>query len=298
LRLIGNRGRSTGSIRIVACFPAEVDFSETSTNTIKDRVNQITVSWSSGELVTLLGRRLQLGLTILAPDRLAKLGLRSWAPEKALISPSDARRLLAAIFPPVIENGLGQPEPTFAYILRHTQLLPRHALALTNRVLARQYHDRGELGPVDPRIIPLAVAEAEREVADDILSAYATQFPLVRQILDDIGPRLGITFGYSELHHVYNQCGLSRSLPFPEFVSMSETMGIFGRCGRVSGVYQEADFQYSSQGNRLHLGPDDRIALHPVFSRYFSLPVAVNGVTNSDVSTKAVHPLGSWTALD
>ena len=40
-------------------------------------------------------------------------------------------------------NGFGQPEEPIAYIMRHTQLLPRHLIEILNEIIDRARGPRG-----------------------------------------------------------------------------------------------------------------------------------------------------------
>jgi hypothetical protein len=293
LRLIGLRLQQDRSIEVVVCFPQEVEFKDVSTNPIKDSARTVEVSWSSGELLALLGRRLHVGISLLDPRTAERLPVSPWTPESETLSSSEATDLLKMIFPEKVTNAFGQEEPTFSYIMRHTQLLPRHAIWLANAILEDQLANHGTMNHVDPLLISSAISRKEGEVAEDILAAYSERFRSIEMILEEVIPHLGLTFEWPELHKAYNRSVLRREFSIDEFVKMAETMGVFGRQVSESRRYIGADFSYAAAAGPLRLQSHDRICLHPVFAKYFRSHEAADHWDDNGHRPKAIHPRGS-----
>lgn len=293
LRLIGLRLKQDRSIEVVVCFPQEVEFKDVSTNPIKDSARTVEVSWSSRELQALLGRRLHVGISLLDPRTADRLPFTRWSPNSETLSSSQAIDLLKMVFPERVTNAFGRHEPTFSYIMRHTQLLPRHAIWLANAILEDQLAKHESLNHVDPALISSAISRKEGDVAKDILAAYSERFRSIEMILEEVIPHLGLTFEWPELHKAYNRSVLRREFSFDEFVKMAETMGVFGRQIAENDLYIEADFSYAATAGPLRLQSYDRICLHPVFAKYFRSHEAADHWNDSGHRPKAIHPRGS-----
>jgi hypothetical protein len=293
LRLIGLRLQQDRSIEVVVCFPQEVEFKDVSTNPIKDSARTVEVSWSSRELLALLGRRLHVGISLLDPGTAERLPVTRWTPDSETLSSPEAIDLLKMVFPETVINAFGEPEPTFSYIMRHTQLLPRHAIWLANAILEDQLASHGTLNHVDPALISSAINRKEGDVAEDILAAYSERFRSIEMILEEVIPHLGLTFDWPELHKAYNRSVLRREFSIDEFVKMAETMGVFGRQISDNHRYIEADFSYAAAAGPLRLQSHDRICLHPVFAKYFRSYEAADHWSENGQRLRAIHPRGS-----
>ncbi|HKE75371.1 MAG TPA: hypothetical protein VKB57_17240 [Acidimicrobiales bacterium] len=157
-RFIGGDGTlPTRAFDIRFAFPAEMwqVLARVSSNPVKDFHSTVIAHWSSRELITLVGTRLAIYCHLHQPDLLEELELPE---DPAEMSYVEGRQLIDAVLPAEVINAFGGREDAVAFLLRHTQLLPRHLIALLNQVF--------EAHAVDPRapfpVSRLAVLEGVR----------------------------------------------------------------------------------------------------------------------------------------
>ncbi|MEU3646116.1 hypothetical protein AB0E59_22220 [Lentzea sp. NPDC034063] len=225
----------------------------------------LTIYWTSRELLRLSGTRLRLFLHAHHPDELEKLQRRADLNDES--DPSIS--LLREALPPLIHSGLDIDEDPLAYLLRHTQLLPRHLIQILNSVFSRP--DRGSTPwKVTPVAVIAGTRHAERLVVQGILSAYKETFPLAAEALQRLTGRLEISFPARRLHKVYNQQGIKKltGLEFDEFLSMLFTLGALGIRFGQTGRYNKAHFQYTFDYPLVSQEETDHLCLHPLFTRY------------------------------
>ncbi|MFD4637873.1 P-loop ATPase, Sll1717 family [Lentzea sp. NPDC058436] len=225
----------------------------------------LTIYWTARELLRLSGTRLQLFLHAHHPDKLEALQRRADQNDES--DPSIA--LLRAALPPTIHSGLDIDEDPLAYLLRHTQLLPRHLIQILNSVFSRR--DRGSTPwNVTPAAVIAGTRHAERLLVHGILSAYKETFPEAADALHRLTGRLEISFPARTLHKVYNQQGIKKltRLDFDELLSMLFTLGALGIRFGQTGRYNKAHFQYTFDYPLVSQEESDHLCLHPLFTRY------------------------------
>jgi hypothetical protein len=259
------------------CLPSELfaSIQEISSNPEKDfRSNYLTIYWTARELLHLAGSRLRLYLARRHPDELADLLGR--LPQARPGSREAEVALLRATLPPVVSGDLGIEEDPVAYLLRHTQLLPRHLIQILNRV-----YGPGRHGSVPWAVTPSAVVHgthaAEELVIRGILAAHQESFPQAGKVLERLSDRLAICGRASALHKEFNRQGIRKltGMDFGEFLDMMFQLGVLGVRVDRTARYTKAEFQYTFD-SRLGAEEDtSELCTHPLFTRFLhgrSLP--------------------------
>lgn len=248
------------------CLPSELfgAIHEISANPEKDfRNNHLTIYWTASELLHLAGSRLRLYLATQHADQLGDL-LRRHPPATAS---DDA--LLRAVLPDTVRGRLGVEEDSVGYIMRHTQLLPRHLIGILNCVFTAP-----ESGSTPWEVTPAAVLRGTRTAEDlvvrGILAAHQESYPMARTALSRLSDRLGICFPASELHKVFNREGIRRStgLEFGQFLTMLFDLGVLGVKVDQTARYNEAEFQYTFDATLNAEEDVDHLCFHPLFTRF------------------------------
>ncbi|GLZ28691.1 hypothetical protein Lesp02_08810 [Lentzea sp. NBRC 105346] len=250
------------------CLPSELfdQFHEISASPEKDLQGRyVKIYWTARELLRLTGTRLQLFLRTHHPSKLEMLERKASLYDE----PIPEIALLRAALPDRIHSGLDIEEDPLAYLLRHTQLLPRHLIQILNSVFSRR--DRGSVPwEVTPAAVLSGVRHAEHELAVSILNAYQLSYPLATPALRRLTGRLDISFPASRLHKIYNQQGLKKltDLDFDDFLAMLFTLGVVGVRFDQTGRYNKAHFQYTFDYELVAQEDVDHLCLHPLFTRY------------------------------
>jgi hypothetical protein len=254
--------------RLQICLPSEL-FDQVwtiSANPEKDfRDCYLTLHWTASELLKLAGTRLRLYLETHHPDRLEKLTVRAWKIDE----PEPDTALLRAALPPLVRNGLGIAEDPVAYLLRHTQLLPRHLIAILNRVFTVS-DSAPEVGLVSADDVVAGTRAAEQLIVQSIFTAFRGTFPAAKAALRGLSDRLDICFPASQLHVVFNKQGIRKrtNLDFDEFLTVLFAIGAVGILLDKTERYYKAHFQYTFDTPLSAAEDEDWLCFHPLFTRY------------------------------
>jgi hypothetical protein len=281
-------------------FPAELwtVLESVSANPIKDFHRRVMAHWSARELITLLGNRLSIYCRLHQPDLLDADG---WAERAGALGFDEARCLVERVLPERVINGYGGQEDTVAYLVRHTQLLPRHLITILNSVWEAQWaHDPGAPLPVKPIAVVEGVHRGEQDIVRDVLASFAPVHPHARLCCERALPNLGNVVAEGELHRAYNQTGIRKEtgLEFRQLVRCLIEIGCLGRVvdAKSTSRYVVGEFEYTRAGS-LYIGADEQFCVHPVFAEAFDGLHATGRRARFPMderrSVRPVYPVGS-----
>lgn len=251
---------------IMCCLPAEIyhKFIQLSYNPSKDFSHKLILHWHAGELLKLACERYAIFLRLYYPSyykELHKYDLRKR---------SHASSFWNKVFPSNIENRLGVLEETLAYILRHTQLLPRHFLLYLNEIARKNLGFNEEPLNFSEQSVLEGVFHTENTICREIFSSYRSVYPAAQNLCKKCIPHLPLNFRRGELHHVYNIAGRGFEdkgiHDIFDFERLMIETGIIGRkiAKQERGSrYLSALFEYSVP-MQLNINDDDILCLHPV----------------------------------
>lgn len=279
--LVGQLGLRTGGsqLRIQCCFPSELwpVLDRISANPIKDFSGRMVLRWHWQDLLSVVGMRLRMFLE------------RHYPAEVKGIAADDHERLLERVLPPSLIGQDGVPENTVAYVLRHTQLLPRQVLYIFNEVLHAAIAKTGGPRPRADDVLR-AVAEAEATLCPEVFSANHFRYPHAHAVARRLIPYLPFRFDDGYLHRMFNQAGVRKEcgLDYVQAREMLTDVGILGRFVGETERYLRAEFAYSAEGQMI-LSPDEEYCLHPMFVRQYNARDALPSVPGA----KPVYPSGT-----
>jgi hypothetical protein len=301
-RFIGGDGTMPDrSFDIRFAFPAELwsVLEHTSSNPIKDFHQRVIAQWSSRELIALIGTRLAIYTELYEPE-LKTPRIRNGDRVVAL-NYDDARRMIAVMLPPTVTNGMGIPEDTVAYLLRHTQLLPRHLITILNQIWEVHATAENNLSfPVGNHAIVEGVRHGETDVVGDIIAAYKQVHPFAKLCCERVIPNLGMVFAEGDLHREYNRNGIRRDtgLEFRDFERSLIEIGCVGRTveSERTARYVVGEFEYTRPGS-LYIGDGELFCLHPVFAEVFSCRNSTSRLSQLSPEERStvrpVYPIGT-----
>jgi hypothetical protein len=248
------------------CLPSELwdQIHRVSANPEKDfGGNYLTIYWTARELLHLAGTRYRLFLQAHHPRELELLARRASAAEEPDVA------VLRAALPRTVEDGYGIEEDPVAYLLRHTQLLPRHLIEILNSVFtARVQHSTP--WAVTEDAVRVGTRAAERIILKGVFAAHRASYEPAPEALKRLAHRLGVCFPFKELRRVFNQEGITTvtGRDFDDFVEMLFTLGVVGVKVDETARYHKAHFQYTFD-SALNAQEDlDYLCFHPLFTRY------------------------------
>jgi len=268
------------------CLPTELyhGFMDISSNPLKDFEHRVVLHWHAKELLSIAVHRLLLFLRARYPDAFAKV--RHLNPDHY----ADALALFYSVFPKTLRNALGVEEQTFPYILRHTQLLPRHLLMYLNSIYGGAIQETLYGEPtIDEVRIRAGVSAKENQLCGEIFSAYSVSHPAARRVCERCIPALPFRFDVGSLHEVFNKHGKKAmgTDDFADFKRMLIEIGVVGRVLGETERYVTGLFEYTVP-HRLVTSTEDELCLHPVFLKVFSAKKPPPGGMR-----KTVYPFGT-----
>jgi hypothetical protein len=294
LKLVGSMNKPRDVVDIRFCLPAEIyhRFIKISSNPNKDFRRALKLQWTAGELVLLGAQRLMFYLALYHPAF-----LKTILPLD-LTKRSDALRLFQAVFPERITNQAGVQEETMSYILRHTQLLPRHFLMLLNSIFKNlNGADKTTPFPISGDRIINGVRQVEEFMVGEIFVAFNPTYPTAEETCRRCLPELGHKFSMGDLHRVFTRHGKAvfGSDNLFDFQRMLLEIGAIGRVlkGKETDLYIKGSFEYTVS-HEMSLGQEDELCVHPLFSGIFrgsgqERPVYPYGSVLEDEDYREVH---------
>jgi hypothetical protein len=277
-------------------FPAELlmRLRDLAANPEKDFVDYVIIRWKASELIVLVGNRVRFFLDAQFPGAAPRLGL----PKVHNAGDRHAAELtLRAVLPPgQITSGLGIREDPVAYVMRHTQLLPRHLILSLNKILAETFRRTGSFAQV-PRATEMDVLKgiraSEHTIVESILTSYAYQYPKLGQALKLLKNRIPSVIAENDLHSQYGRAGVSSSvgLDFDEFLDGALAMGALGIVTEPTERYVRGDFAYTFADDLRPVEDRDELCVHPLFMyRLFDRRTIRDLAANH---ARPVYPYGS-----
>lgn len=282
LHCVGEFNERNDFVHVRLALPAELyhKFSDFVPNPEKNFTNNITLHWHASELLRIAAQRLAIFLRLYHSDFFASL-----SPEIV----ANPQALLQQVLPTEITNGLGVIEGTIPYILRHTQLMPRHLLRFLNSIFSPSLG--GGSTAISPKVSELEVKagirNAELYLSHEVFSAYRGVYPMLDNACQDCIPQLPLRFSDGDLRTVFNRHGKKRTgfIDYSDFKRMLIETGVIGNFDRETEKYYTAHFEYTATHKvRDKGGP---YCLHPIFAEEFGC------IRDDSNSSKPVYPFGS-----
>jgi hypothetical protein len=175
-----------------------------------------------------------------------------------------------------------------SYILRHTQLLPRHFLMLLNSIFKGLNAPPGSNPfPVSENKIITGIRKVEEFIISEIFVAFKLIHPTAEITCKRCLPELGHKFSVGELHQVFTRHGKAvfGGDGMFEFQRMLIEIGALGRVipGKEKDIYIKGNFEYTV-AHELTISHDDQLCVHPLFSGIFG---------NSSRRDRPIYPYGA-----
>ncbi|PZX19054.1 hypothetical protein LX81_00752 [Palleronia aestuarii] len=272
LRFVGAYGEDYRHVRMA--IPAEgfFDLRGISSNPSKDFEDAMVLHWSPIELLRMVAWRYLIFLAGNDPVKLKKFR------DLSLSSRDDVHQILSDFLSNEILNRGGSKEYTIAYLLRHSQLLPRQIIKILNLAFSgiRPSVPREEAEIRDS--IVQAIRESEGNICTEVFISYRMKYPFIERLCEEVLPNLPRFFSEAELKNAYRDRGKavlqdSGHLIINSFTDFKRCLLEIGCIGRVSvkektSQYADAEFEYAIPG-KLSISEDDELCIHPIFSGAF-----------------------------
>lgn len=152
-------------IHVSFTIPEELEdfLNKISSNLMKDFATAHKIRWRPIDLLRIVAHRYRIAMAVHDREFFHTLEDLDFSRRE------DIRDLFNRILPTAVINRLGEPEDPLAYIIRHTQLLPRHILAIFNLILRNSYDEVTRYRKLKKEAITAAVGQAQHYIAEQIL---------------------------------------------------------------------------------------------------------------------------------
>ena len=285
LKFVGSMNKPRDVVDIRFCLPSELyrRIIKVSSNPNKDFRRSLKLQWTATELILIGAQRLKLYLELYYPDFLKNLEPLDTSGR------ADALRLFGAVLPKTIHNQSGFQEETISYILRHTQLLPRHFLIILNSIFKNTGTTQGlHPFPVSEKRIINGIRQVEERIVSEIFVAFHLIYPTAEDVCKRSLPYLNHQFSVGELHKNYTQRGKAvfDGDNLFEFQRMLLEIGAIGRVisHKATDIYVQGNFEYNVD-YEIAISPNDEMCIHPLFS----------GIFGNGKEERPVYPIGTGT---
>lgn len=286
LHLLSQLRLSYSPLHICFCIPSELYHhfaSQISTNPEKDFENRLLLQWNAFELIKMSALRFDKYIRTTRHIRIRKdNGLPDY-PERG-----DIVQFWRRLMPKSVVNKLGHEEDSFAYILRHTQLLPRHIIGMFNQIIRLSLSREEDEFRMTEDDIVRGVRLAANSLCAGILSSYRQIHPSASDLCVNMLPHMTNAFTMSEFRLIYRNHGRGIVNDYYEAFQTLKELGIFGIVINESKIYYEGEFEYTQPGS-MAFSDDNTFCIHPAFAGEYRVGRDNGGWT----SKKEVYPYGT-----
>ena len=277
--------RQPGDPVVIRCaLPAELyhQFLDLSTNPVKDFEDKVQLlHWDPASLLRISALRHVSYLRLYEPEKLdGELGSLN------LDNVEDVYRWWQKLLPKTVMNGLKFLEDPIPYILRHTQLQPRHIIMYLNFIA------KTSQSTFDGHSIREAITQVEPLIKREILKAYEPVWPDAEKACEKVLPEMDIVNSYDEIIDAYDRSKwASERKPgdgrLDEMIQMLLEIGALGKVIDKGNGYVIGLFEYRCP-LRLTTSQSDLFCIHPLFLQLgnVSRPRAENDI-------RLVYPFGT-----
>jgi hypothetical protein len=290
LRCVGQFNQPGRPCELRCCLPSELypRLVDLSAAPLKDFASRIVLQWRAHELLHLAALRYTTFMRLYHPD--------AWRRQCARLDISERdglRAFWAEVLPDTVTNRLGEREDAIAYIMRHTQLLPRHLILYLNEISKKALGSNGKSFRLHQDAIIEGVRASEHILCREIFSAFQQVHPKAEKACRSLLPNLSLTFKFGDLHREFNR---SRRW-LEDFEDQHEALAILLGIGAIGVVSDETDrytrglFDYTLPDN-LNYRADDTFCVHPIFVEQYRV---IDQPKRQPI--KPVYPAGSEVAF-
>lgn len=273
LRAVNTFNRSNKQLRVVICLPEEVEKfvisrAILSSNLESDYSRAHRLRWQPRDLMRVVAHRYRLFIQCHQDNLYSRIKDYDFARRE------DLQKFYNLLFPEDVTNSVGKKENPLAYIIRHTQLQPRHVLLIFNRILSTAIQS-GSYFELRPSYVTSGTSEVIGNIVEHVLYPYRIMYKtFVETCLDVLGD-LPPVCSLGELDAVASRF---KDRMEPDITNVVRTLHDIGIIGTVaeqqsqsihggSQRYVYGVFHYNSNEGfpKSNLR---RYCLHPIFRRW------------------------------
>ena len=263
-------------VRIVLCLPEEVEdvILREIPNHLKD-FSDGTVSrlrWRPRDILAVIAERYREFLKIYSPED--DLAFSRRLVRMDFTKGKDLNEFYSSVLPKTITNRLGREEDPLAYIIRHTQLLPREFVMIFNSAIVKSHRTHGSWRYIDSDSIVQAVESMESVLVREIQRPFMAIYGQLLEEAERVIPELSPVCGSSDLDRLNNRFKAAQHETEHPWHALFK-IGILGYIeerskGSGSERYEYGRFHFNSV-KPFVIANGKRYCIHPAFSGTWQL---------------------------
>lgn len=272
-------------VKICLCLPSELyeHILAFSTNPEKDLGHRLILQWRAHELLKLCAHRFDHYLGRVLCTSTNDISRLPQHPDKATV-----KAFWRQFLPRDVVNRQGIVEESLPYILRHTQLLPRHLIGILNEVVRLALSKDSERLAIAEDDLRRGLRLAAESICNGIISSYAQVHREARAMCANLLPHLNHTFSMGDFQIRLRHHGKGLMPHYQDAFRMFKEIGAIGIVTKETDKYFVGQFEYTEPGS-LAYRETDLFCVHPVFGDAFRVGYGADGRP----VTKVVYPLGT-----
>lgn len=278
----------SSKIIVSFCIPEEIEpfITYESSNLMKDFASSYRIRWLPIDLIRVIAHRLRISAEIHDKNLYNKIKNLEFSIR------DDLHSLFDLVLPKKIINTLGTEEDTLAYIIRHTQLLPRQILAIFNAALSNHYRENNSFMAMKEKSVKQGVALTQKVIAKQILDPYEQIYPKLLAQCRTVLPDISLICDFNSLRRAEKRFDRLIEDDIASVWHVLFEIGILGRSTGKTGSdihtlipndrYCYGQFHFNTD-SAFGLATDGEFCFHPVFSRAF-------GISRRTKDLRVVYP--------
>lgn len=230
-------------------------------NPAKTFAHTVYLKWTTKDLIQLIKKRLEL--FSYKTRNYEKLNENIISQENQ----DEKYDIWNKFFPVEVDNPLfGLKESSIVYILRHTQLEPRHIILSLNAI-ARVSVEENTFPFFTEKNLKLGVQQSSVMLARELINAYEDIYPNIGSIMSVFAGSPNVFKGnYLDKLAPRSKKLWSDTMPYDRilFQKMLCELGLIGKVVQITNRYMESIFEYGLNDHLL-IDSKDECVIHPMF---------------------------------
>jgi hypothetical protein len=273
LRAVHTINANYPRINIIVCLPEEVIayLQKHASNIEKDFANTFLLRWRPRDLCQIICYRYRRFVELYDEEFYKTIADYNFSTKEGV------GKLLRRMLPDTVQNELGYRESALSYVIRHTQLIPRHFIIIFTQILKKTHEVSGHFRSVDEQSVLNGVAEGEKLVARQVLKPYQDVYPLLIAACEELLANLPPICTESDLDKLRSRFKMRVEDDVIDIWRKLFDIGVIGMIeptdyidNIINGKYIYAKYCFNTSDN---FGKSNRrhYCVHPIFVKYFGL---------------------------
>jgi hypothetical protein len=270
LRCINDFEDAFPRCRVICCLPEEIEhiINESYPSVLKDGgdASISRLRWKPIDLLRVVAKRYRAFLSCHLDNKEFNRDVKALDLDQR----EGLEHFFSEVMPDSLRNRYGKEESALAYIIRHTQLLPREFLMIFNAAILASHKEMGGSWFIARDEIVSSIEAQEENFANQVFVPYRHLYPILVSHVKEVVATLPPIFSGRDLDSCRKLDSLTKH-EVSDCWSMLFEMGVIGYIEDEKDgeghheLYEYGRFHYNSVRS-IVFAPDRRYCIHPIFS--------------------------------